>query len=52
MKKENQRNLVYLEVNKSFEKFTGLGKEEVLNKRITDVLPYEEVAMQFKYMEK
>ena len=45
-------DLVYLEVNKAFETFTGLKREEVLNKKITDVLPYEEVAELFKYMEK
>jgi PAS domain S-box-containing protein len=37
-------DFVYLEVNKAFENFTGLKREEVLNKRVTDVLPYEEVA--------
>ncbi len=31
-------------MNKAFENFTGLKREEVLNKRVTDVLPYGEVA--------
>ena len=37
-------DFVYLKLNKAFENFTGLKREEVLNKRVTDVLPYEEVA--------
>ncbi|MGF7117884.1 PAS domain S-box protein [Methanobacterium oryzae] len=43
---DNENNPVdftYLKVNKAFEKFTGLKKEEVLNKKVTEVLPYEEV---------
>ncbi len=34
----------YLEINKTFENFTGLKREEVLNRKVTDVLPYSEVA--------
>ena len=37
-------DFVYLQVNKAFEKFTGLKREEVLNKRVTEVLEPEEVA--------
>ncbi len=37
-------DFVYLEVNNAFENFTGLKRENVLNKKVSDVLPYEEVA--------
>ena len=40
----NPIDFTYLEVNHAFEQFTGLKKEEVLNKKVTDVLPYEDVA--------
>jgi PAS domain S-box-containing protein len=37
-------DFVYLEVNKTFEVYTGLKREEVLNRRVTNVLVPEEVA--------
>ena len=37
-------DFVYLKVNKAFENFTGLKRENVLNKKVTDVLVPEEVA--------
>lgn len=37
-------DFVYLDVNHAFENFTGLKKEDVLNKKVTSVLPYAEVA--------
>lgn len=37
-------DFVYLKVNQAFEDLTGLKKEEVLNKKVTDVLIPEEVA--------
>ncbi len=37
-------DFVYLDVNNAFENFTGLKKEDVLNKKVTDILPPEEVA--------
>jgi len=37
-------DFVYLEVNNAFENLTGLKREEVLNKKVTDVIVPEEVA--------
>ncbi len=37
-------NFIYLDVNNAFEIFTGLKREDVLNKKVTDILPVEEVA--------
>ncbi len=37
-------DFIYLEVNGTFEKFTGLNREDVLNKRVTEILPPEEAA--------
>lgn len=37
-------DFVYLKVNNAFEEFTGLKKEEVLNKRVIDIIPPEEIA--------
>ncbi|HEY0196442.1 MAG TPA: PAS domain S-box protein, partial [Methanobacterium sp.] len=37
-------DFIYLDVNKTFEDFTGLSREDVLNKRVTEVLPPEEAA--------
>ena len=37
-------DFVYLEVNKAFENFTGLKKEEIVNKKATELFPYEEIA--------
>lgn len=34
----------YLKINPTFETFTGLKKEDVINKKVTDILPYGEVA--------
>ena len=47
-KKGEPIDFVYLEVNKAFENFTGLKKEEVLNKKVTDIFPFEEVAEAIK----
>ncbi len=35
-------DFIYLEVNKTFEDFTGLTRDDVLNKKVTEVLPPEE----------
>jgi PAS domain S-box-containing protein len=40
----NPADFVYLEINQAFEDLTGLKREEVLNKRVTDILIPEEVA--------
>lgn len=37
-------DFIYLEVNKTFEDFTGLTRDDVLNKKVTEVLPPEEAA--------
>ncbi len=37
-------DFIYLEVNHAFEKFTGLKKTDVINKKVTSILPYEEIA--------
>jgi two-component system, chemotaxis family, sensor kinase Cph1 len=36
-------DFIYLEVNKAFEDFTGLKREEVINKRVKEIFPTEEV---------
>ncbi len=41
--KGEPEDFVYLEVNKTFENLTGLKKENVLNKKVTEILPYEDV---------
>ena len=35
---------IYLEVNRAFELFTGLRREKVVNRRVTEVLPPDEAA--------
>ncbi len=40
----NPVDFMYLKVNKTFENLTGLKREEVLNKKVTDILVPEEVA--------
>ncbi len=40
----NPVDFVYLEINQAFEDITGLKREDVLNKRVTEVLVPEEVA--------
>ena len=42
--KKEPIDFVYLEVNNAFEDFTGLKREDVINKKATDVFPPEEVA--------
>lgn len=37
-------DFIYLDVNYAFEKLTGLKKADVLNKRVSSILPYEEIA--------
>ena len=37
-------DFIYLDVNQAFENFTGFKKEDVLNKKVSDILPLEEVA--------
>jgi len=41
--KEEPVDFVYLDVNQAFENFTGFKKEDVLNKKVSDILPLEEV---------
>ncbi len=35
----NPVNYIFLDVNKSFEKITGLNRENILNKKVTEVIP-------------
>ncbi|MBF0343785.1 MAG: PAS domain S-box protein [Nitrospirae bacterium] len=35
----NPADFIYLNINKSFEKITGLTKEDVINKKVTDAIP-------------
>ncbi|MEN6592736.1 MAG: ATP-binding protein [Methanobacterium sp.] len=35
---------IYIDINKTFEDFTDLKREEVLNKRVTEILPPQEAA--------
>ncbi|MGA2676559.1 MAG: PAS domain S-box protein [Methanobacterium sp.] len=42
--KEEPVDFVYLDVNQAFENFTGFKKEDVLNKKVSDILPLEEVS--------
>jgi PAS domain S-box-containing protein len=37
-------DFIFLDVNNAFENFTGLKREDVLNKKITEILPFEDVA--------
>jgi len=37
-------DFIYLDVNNAFENFTGLKREDVLNKKVTEILPSEDVA--------
>ncbi|MDD3070262.1 MAG: PAS domain S-box protein [Methanoculleus horonobensis] len=37
-------DFIYLEVNRAFELFTGLRREDVVNRRVTEVLPPDEAA--------
>ncbi|WP_424355925.1 ATP-binding protein [Methanobacterium sp. MBAC-LM] len=39
----NPIDFIYLNVNPAFEDFTGLKKDKIVNKRVTDILPLEEV---------
>ena len=36
---KNPTDYIYLEVNKSFEKITGLKEKDIINKKVTEVLP-------------
>jgi PAS domain S-box-containing protein len=40
----NPEDFVYLEVNRAFEDFTGLKREDVINKKATEIFPYKEIA--------
>ncbi len=42
--KDEPVDFVYLDVNQAFENFTGFKKEDVLNKKVSDILALEEVA--------
>ena len=37
-------DFVYIEVNQTFEDFTGLKREDVLNKKVTEILPPDEAS--------
>lgn len=41
---EKPTDYIFLEVNNAFEKFTGLTKENIINRKVTEIFPPEEIA--------